>query len=283
MAGLVASKKPPPVFEVHFEGEGLYPEAIPLRSLSEALRAIQRLVTGGDVAIEDEEVEEEDAEGEDGDDSLRLLEVKRGSAVYKVAGPSPAPTKRNLQIVGRVLEDPQNVEAEHDYMLSPIERLSAVARRLSCSISLREPSKKKDLGEVLARIGPVSYEAISQTMLVKGDTSFNGKVERVGGATGVRCSLRVPFQNRLLYCKVADSEIARLIGQHLYQDVEVFGAAHWLKNSWRIFSFTINGVQKQPVQGSIVGAMQALREAGGKAWDLIEDPEAYLEEIESRP
>src|SRR5271157_1575520 len=175
---IMASKKPPPVFEVHFEGEELYPEQIPLRTLSDALSAIQRLVSGSDIANE-EDAEEEERENEV--DSLRLLEVKRGSAVYKVAGPPPSSTWKNLRILGRILEDPENVDAEHDYLLSPVERLSAVARRLCCSIALREPGKKKALGSVLARIEPVSYESISKTLLVQGDTSISGKVVRVGG------------------------------------------------------------------------------------------------------
>jgi len=39
--------------------------------------------------------------------------------------------------------------------------------------------------------------------------------------------------------------------------------------------------ERQEQGGSIVEAMEALREAGGKAWDRIEDPMAYLEEIEN--
>ncbi len=265
-------KKPPTIFEVLFEGEDLYPEKIPLRTLSDSLAAIQRLATGNE--IDAEEIEEEEEE----DGSLRLVGVKRGSAIYQVAGPSsasPAMARGNLKMVGKLLENPEHADAQDDYMLSPIERLSTAARRLQCTITVREPGKR---GAVLAKIEPVSYEAISRTLLITGETSFVGQVQRVGGATAVRCGLRVPFKNRMLICKVANSQIARKIGERLYQEIVVFGTANWLKNSWRLFSFTIKDVQ-QPSQGSILEAIEALREAGGSAWDAIEDPEAYLEEV----
>jgi hypothetical protein len=270
----MALKKPLPVFEVHFEGEKIYPEEIPLRTMSDALSAIQRLVTGAESA-------EEEAEDETTDDSLRLLEVKRGSAVYKVGGPPVSAAKRNLRTLGRALANPEDLDAEYDYILSPIERLSAVARRLECTITLREPGTKSVPGAILAKIEQLSYEAISKSLLVQGETSFTGEVVRVGGATALRCGLRVPFQTRLLICKVKDAKVARIIGQHLYRDVDVTGVAQWLKNSWRVFSFTIHEVREQPVQGSIVEAMEALREAGGKAWDLVDDPRGYLEGIEN--
>ncbi len=36
----------------------------------------------------------------------------------------------------------------------------------------------------------------------------------------------------------------------------------------------------EPKQGAIIETMEELREAGGKAWDDIADPEAYLEETD---
>src|SRR4051794_34039670 len=35
----MATRKPAPVFEVHFDGEQIYPEGIPLRTMSDALSA----------------------------------------------------------------------------------------------------------------------------------------------------------------------------------------------------------------------------------------------------
>jgi hypothetical protein len=100
---------------------------------------------------------------------------------------------------------------------------------------------------------------------------------------GKRCSQSTPHHAQLLLSVAWRTQLGAFHrgSPDLYGDVEVTGTAQWLKNSWRIFSFTIHEVREQPVQGSIVEAMEALREAGGKAWDLIDDPRAYLEEIET--
>jgi hypothetical protein len=133
----------------------------------------------------------------------------------------------------------------------------------------------------LARIEPGTYDRITTSLFIEGDTAITGKVERVGGATDIRCGLRVPFQSRMLFCGVAGTDVARKLGDKLYQIVAVRGTARWLKNSWRIVSFTIRDVY-QPVSGSLPEAMDSLREAGGKGWDNIDDPEAYLQEVSAQ-
>ena len=170
---------------------------------------------------------------------------------------------------------PGDVEAGDDYILAPLERLSSAARRLKCTITIREPG---EAGGVLARIEPSSYDDLTGTLFVVGETSLTGKVVRVGGATAWRCGLRVPFQPRLLICGIDNTEVARRIGACLYQDIVVTGEATWLKKSWKLYSFTIK-TMSQGVKGTIAAAMEALREAGGKDWDSIEDPAAYLDEV----
>jgi hypothetical protein len=271
-------RKPPPIFELLFEGPGIYPEAIPLGTLTQTLSAIRRLAIGAGVS---EDEEEEEAETTDGG-LIRLLDVVRGSAVFRFAGPagplpgaqSPKAAVERLRLAGRVIKNPDEV-GENDYVLRPIERLSATARRLDCSIIVREPGPES---AILARIEPGSFEHISKRLFISGDTSFTGTVQRVGGATEMRCALRVSFQNRLLFCRVAGVDVARKLGDRLYKEVTVQGTAQWLKSSWRIVAFVINEVRPLK-QGSINEAIEAIREAGGKGWDQIEDPDAYLERV----
>jgi hypothetical protein len=90
--------------------------------------------------------------------------------------------------------------------------------------------------------------------------------------------LRVSFQSRLLFCKVASQEVARQLGNYLYQEVAATGTARWLRNTWKVVGFTINSVY-QPRPGSLAEAFQALHEAGGRGWDGLEDPQALLEEV----
>ena len=268
-------KKPPPLFDVRFEGQGIYPEKIPLRSLVTTLSAVQRLAAGS--APIDEEETDVDNEVEP-DESLRLLDIKRGSAVFQISTPTtsdPRPALHRLRLIGDFLEDQENDVENIDYALSPIKDLSATARSLDCTITLREAGPGK---RILARFQPTSYESISKVLLVEGETSFVGTVQRVGGATGVKCGLRVGFQHRMLICRVPEKDVARAIGKRLYEDVVVHGTADWLKRSWKMVSFTIRSVT-QPAQGSILDAFEELRQAGGKSWDAINDPAAYLKEV----
>src|SRR4051812_38520568 len=111
------TKQPPAAIEVRFERDGLYPEEIPIYALSRTLSAVQRLVAAHDV----EEEEEDDTTGALGDSSLRLLRVKRGSALYQVGGPDRSRAAERLRLVGRILDRPEEI-GENDYVLDPIRR-----------------------------------------------------------------------------------------------------------------------------------------------------------------
>lgn len=264
-------KKPVPVFEVLFEGPGIYPEQIPLGTLTQTLSAIRRLATGSEGSEEDEE------QGIPDDGAIRLLDVVRGSAVFRFVGQSPQTALTYLRLVGKVLNNPEEV-GENDYLLRPLERLSMTARRLECAIVVREAGGGD---AVLAKIERDSYAMVAKRLFVAGETALTGTVVRVGGATEMRCALRVPFQNRLLFCRVANADVARRLGDLLYQEVAVQGTAQWVKNNWRIVSFTVNGVYR-PGGGSLSQTLEALRRAGGAGWDQVDDPEAYLAEVSGK-
>ncbi len=263
----MVAKKPPAAFEMFFKGAGIYPERIPLHTLSRAFSAVQRLAAGAEFD-----------EDEEPDKSLGLLEVRRGSALFRCFAADPTTALAHLRQAGQVLEHPEKV-GQAAFVLKPIGHLSRIAQQLECSIVLRESNHG---GRVLAEIEAQSFKTISETALVSGETSIAGKVKRVGGATAMKAALRVAFQDRLLYCQIASSETARQLGKHLYQEVVVTGTAQWIRDSWQVFSFTIKEMY-QPESGSLLEALEALREAGGKAWDKIGDPEAFLREINAEP
>jgi len=273
---MAAPKKPPPVFLVAFEGSGVYPEGIPVETLTRTLSAVGRLAHGAEAEEETEETEEDDSDFTP-DASIRLLDVVRGSAVFRFVGPSPDSAITNLREAGKVIEDPQQI-GENDYILRPLDRLSTTARRLRCNIIVRKAGANT---AVLARIGPKSYEDVSRSIFITGETSITGTVKRVGGTTDMRCAVRVPFQRRLLYCKVQSGDLARRLGEYLYEEVVLQGMVKWIKNTWRVADFTVTNVH-QPEQGSIFDALNAFRAAGGDAWDKIHNPAAYLEEANGK-
>jgi len=263
----MSSKKPPAVFEVVFTGKGVYPEAIPLGALSRILSAVHTLATGSEPMEEGEEV----SVGESKLD-IQLLDVKRGSAVLRFSGKSPSYVIKNLRDVGAAIRQPERA-GENIRILNPLEELSSIARRLGCTILVRETNSGND--DVLAVIEPDSFETISTSIFIHGDTSLTGLVERVGGATVIKCGLRVSFQPRMLICRVVNKEVARTLGERVYQEVVVHGTARWIRNTWRLYGFEIKNVEPF-LPGSVDDAMKALRNAGGAGWDNIPDPQAYL-------
>jgi hypothetical protein len=82
----MALKRPVPIFEILFDGPGLYPEKIPVATLASALSAVQRLAEG-EPLLEEEEGPGKPDSLED-DRSLRLPDIKRRSAVFQMSAPS---------------------------------------------------------------------------------------------------------------------------------------------------------------------------------------------------
>lgn len=255
------ARKPKPDLEIYFSGSEMYPEKVPVRSLADALSAIHRL------AAPDNDDDETDIA------SIRLLDVRRGSAVFRCVVDEAQTLIPRLRQAAVSLQDPESSEAIGPALPS-IRRLSTIASTLNSPIVIRNPDDRED---VIAIIEPDTYEKLSETLLVKGDKSITGTVERVGGATETRCTLRVPGRQRLLYCNVGSDDVARELGNFLYQKVTVVGTAQWLRSTWDIVSFNIREIV-QPDSGSLTEAFEGLRTAGGNAWDKVKDPEHYLTE-----
>jgi hypothetical protein len=260
--------KPEPIFELIFKGSAIYPWSIPISKVMGALSAVRRLAAGEVLAEEDEEEEEE------ADKSITLLDVKKGSAVFRFTGQSPTVAINRLREAGKILHNPETA-SQGEFILRPIKDLSAIARSLECSIVIKEPGKGSS---VYAEVDEKSYEAISKSLLLSGETSIVGRVLRVGGATALRCGMRVPFQSRMLFCRVQDQELARKLGDCLYQHVVVAGSVRWLKGSMRVFSFTIREVH-QPKSKSILESLDSIWQSGMSDWAKLDDPDGYLQEV----
>jgi len=192
---LTARRKPDPAFFVRLDGPGVRPWGVPMRSLARVLQAIQRLVS---------EQDEEDATVEEGmecatapDDrrrGLHLLDIKSGSAVYKVAAGDPGLAIDVIRRTGEAIRRPQSSDWQGS-TLSAVEELSEVAKSLGCTIELVTAGDPRHEA-VLATIRPDTYSEIEGTAFIKGGTSVLGRIERVGGATARHCGLRLPDRPR---------------------------------------------------------------------------------------
>lgn len=263
------AKSPEPTFEVRFVAPGLMPETIPLRSVNDALTAVQDLASGRDPFVTPKVPDEK---------LIGLLKVRRGSAVYSCVSRSPVEAQRNLRLVGQMLSGLETAIAEDDLMVTafrPIESLSSVARTVGCRIEVRARNAPDT---PLFVIDGDDFEKLSSRLLLTGETTVVGTVVRAGGATGMRCLMRVPERRRILYCDVDNRDLVRRLGQHLYEQIAASGTAVWIHRSWYIYSFTVRSFS-QPRLKSSTEAIAKLRQAGLSAWDNIKDPDAYLKEL----
>lgn len=281
---LDSRKKPAPDFVIRLEAEGLRPWDVPMRHLARVMDAVQRLVE----QQEDSDTERALARTDDTDRAnpvdrvLRLIDIKRGSAAYPVAIPRPEPAIRLFREAGISIKRPESAPWTQS-TLSSIKELSEVANALGCKIEIRQPGAKgKTYGDVLATITSKTYECVSQTAFIVGETSVYATVERVGGATEMHCGIRVPNQSRrMVICRVENEDLVRQLGQFIYQEVTLVGKATWLRHNFELRSMIIHSLEP-PRAGSLNDALKRIHDAGGSSWDSVVDPDRLLSEYRGK-
>ena len=267
------TKKPAPVFAVRLVGPpGIKPWSIPARVLTRIVNAVQQIIerTEPDELFDSEE---EDAEKRP-TSAIQLLNVTSASAAYQFAAVDGTSALRILGEIGAGLSNPRQADWD-EVNLSAIYDISAAAKALDVTVEIREKDKK---GNILAAITPQSYKEISEGAFVTGESSVYGYLERVGGATDMRCAMRLPDQEKLLFCRVATGELIRRLGKHIYENIRVFGTVTWVRSTWRVKTISIHDME-EPKRGSILEALGHIYDAGGKAWDDVEDPDAFIAEL----
>lgn len=272
--------KPTADFEIRLVHPDLRPWSVPTRVLGRVLDAVQRLVEQKESDDDDEvAVSGEITPVVAGDGHvLNLLDVKTGSARYPVSTKEGEFAKAVLKQTGVDIICPEKADWPPP-TLSSLEDLSAVAKSLGCVIEFREPNTGNKLGNVLARISSSTFDDISANAYITGDSSVFGKIERVGGATKLHCGIRIPKHPRkMVICRVADSDLARELGRYLYNYVLVSGTAVWHKNSGRLKKMVISSFEP-PKTGSIKQALTNIYNAGGSAWDEVDDPNSLIAEM----
>ncbi|MFV1966290.1 MAG: hypothetical protein ACC628_12775 [Pirellulaceae bacterium] len=265
----MVKKKSPETFELRFVGPEIRPEEIPLRAVGDALSAVQDIASGRD-PFEVQQVPPEK--------SIGLTKVRRGSAVYACVARDPSEAIANLGRVGDLLSAPDDASFDERLIpaLRPIESLSDVAKSLHCRLEVRRTGDTKN-GHLLA-VEANDYTRISRRVFFQGETTIIGSVMRAGGVTGMRCVMRIEDRRRALYCDVASRELVRRLGQCLYQQIAAVGTAVWIHSSWRVHKFEISDFT-QPRLGNVEEVITDLRNSGLGAWDNIDDPESYIQEL----
>jgi len=266
--------KPETTFIVRFVGEGLSPDRIPFRAVSEALSAIQDLASGRD-PFETQQVPP--------DKTIGLVDVQSGSAKYLCVARAPDEAVHNLNRFGHLLTSIGNKRSRPDNeqlvaAIKPIKALSEIAKQFDCKLEVSLATAPR---EPIFAIEKNDYRRIAGRLFMKGLTTISGTIQRVGGATGMRCLMRIANRRKLLFCDVKakpgieTKELVRKLGQHLYEEVSATGEAVWIHRTWYIYKFTIHDFG-QPRLGDPFELIESLRDSGLNAWDDVDDPEELI-------
>jgi len=264
------TKKPKPTFVIRLVGPpNLRPWDVPVRSLTRIFNAIQRLIEH----TEKPEILEDEAEEPIKSASpIQLLGVNSGSAVYPVCAFDGAAALKLFGEMGTKLANPTVADWD-SVTLSSVAEISAAAKAIGCTVEIRRDDKR---GDLLATITPDSYADVSESAFIAGESSVFGYLERVGGATRPHCGLRIATQpTKMVICHVCSEELVRELGPYVYRNIRVSGKVTWLRKDWLVKTVDVKSFEPAKT-GSICEALQEIYEAGGKAWDEVEDPEALI-------
>ncbi|MCC9654363.1 hypothetical protein [Rhodopirellula halodulae] len=262
----MSRKKKPASFTIRIKGDGVDPESIPVRTLSEAASAVMRLAVG-------------DSKSEAS--KVRVLDVKRGSAMYPCLIDDGHDVNRNLVDAGEAASNPMSEKLDAE-MLGPIRELSLIAGKYdagSVEIYLGEVSTRK-----LKEVRPVvvfnggTYSAIESSVIVRDTASIRGYLVGVGGAQERKCRIRIPDRSKLLYCKVPDQDLSRELGECLYTYVTLYGRGTYFQRTWWLLDFEVFELEKKS-DDSVESILGRIREASGDGWSNVQDVDAELRSL----
>ncbi len=238
---------PKPTIQLRLFGGNVRPESISVRTLAELTRAVQTL-SGS---------------------KLHLMSVRRSSAGYQFAAEDDLIAKGRLILSGEALQEPENLlEAT---MLSAFDTLAEVARQLQCKVEMRGVDKSWRW-----IVGARQWGDIRRRSVMRDEAIVTGRLVRVGGATASKCGIQVANRKRMLICTLRGDHLARRLGEHLYEEVTLRGDAVFFVRDFKLISFDVDSFDRVK-RGSFQEMYEAVRAAGGDAWDDIEDPIAEIE------
>lgn len=244
---------------IKFVGRGMVPGAIRSRELADIIDSFEEMLA--DVVVDrHSNIEKDDVLvglATIGDGSIRLgfntVMVSVVVAAY-------------LSVASAV--DKNDFTSLPQSSLTALNRIVAFTRRHHCVADLLSP----DTDERIASITPETDTKVSG--LIQGQTTIYGRILRVGGKTP-RVMIET-MSGATLSC-VVSLEIARELGERLYEFAEFSGIASWSPNDWkiaefRIQSFTVSST-KTPEQ-----TINELRSLVGQYFEGV-DAEAYVSSI----
>lgn len=155
-------------------------------------------------------------------------------------------------------------------VLSHIANIIKFAKQYECTALL-----ETRYGEQTAKVVFASDTVIPAPAILRGETELVGQVRRVGGDEP-KVAIRL-LHGDTLYCPTTE-EIAKQLGNYLYEQVQVAGIAVWDADTLNITEFVITEFvahfDQSPSQ-----AFRQIRERVGYVLERIDNVEAWVQDL----
>ncbi len=250
-----------PHIELRFGTRRVRPEQITFAALRRAVEALQQILSGPEAEDPDQRVR------------LALVQIRRGSAVFRFSSEEPRACSANLRRIGRAVRQGE-MDDSTAYAADALRVLSRLSEHYACPVSVTMQNRRETCE---LRIDTDTYARLAETAFARGELTTVAYLARVGGATAPRCVLRLPDQRRVLFCPVVSHRLARQMAVSLYGWIVASGPGTWLRQTKRIVEFSVHAFRPLAT-GSLQQRCRQLRDASGGVWDRIDDPEQYLTE-----
>ena len=248
---------PEPELELKLVGEGLVPGGVKSRELAEVMTALEDAIAAT-ASKQDPGVARDTL-------VVGLSGVAEGSIRLFFRSPSRALISSAFATIGVALSTASYNELPNA-ALKPLSALVAFAARHHCAAELRIPGQDAPLATITAET------AIPAPIQVSGYTTLYGRVIRVGGRRP-RAMVET-VQGETVFCEVS-RDVARRLGERLYQHAEFRGVATWDADDWSLAAFRISEVEESgTLKPSAV--MQQLRGLVGEHFDDVRDVPAHV-------
>ncbi len=132
-----------------------------------------------------------------------------------------------------------------------------------------------DKSSLLAEIRPDVDLNLPLLNIIRGNTVIYGKLTRVGG-TPPKARLKL-LNGEAISCIVSE-QLAKRIGNRLYEIVGLAGEAKWDADDYALLHFKAHGIAPYE-EGSLKEAVRQLRDSAGNAWQNVEDVEDSIEAL----
>lgn len=250
-------------FGLKLEGKDLLPSKLSVHELTDLLLAVERAVVKTAIHLQPG-LDEEQA-------VISLVEIAEGSTSLQFASALPATTTA-FQRIGQAISSRSYTELPSVTIdaLREIHKYSQ-ERQALIGFYLYENSQRTRLAEIRFDVD-LNLPLINR---VRSNTVIYGRLTRVGGNPP---KARITQLNgEAISCFVSE-QLAKRIGNRLYEVIGLAGEAEWDADDYSLLYFKANDITPYE-ETAIKAAIKELRESAGPAWDRVKDVNAYIEEL----